>query len=177
MSLWYGWYRDGQVTLRICEGLQICVCVRVHTSLKVVCEKASPEVLNLQGAQTFHGQPKVFICHKCTIYVPVSSTIMKTVWIGCRRTRVIQRGEKDWSIAGKENQGVKCSLSRGDNLHHSRSLYLSNLDKITCRKAFFFCSFLKLFCYLPLSTDDIKIIFHKDKPPSGWYFLFNSIHN
>lgn len=116
----------------------LCVCVRVHTSLKDVCEKASHGVLNLQGAQTFHGQPKVFICHKCAIYVPVSSTIMKTVWIGCSRNRVIQRVEKDWSLAGKENQGVKRSLSRGDNLHHSRSLYLSNLDKITCRKAVFF---------------------------------------
>lgn len=47
------------------------------------------------------------------MYISVPFSVIKTVWSGCRRNRVIREDEKDSSLLGKEKWGLKCSLSCG----------------------------------------------------------------
>lgn len=135
-----------------------CVCVRavgIHTSTQVVCRKAS-WILGGKSSRgaNFHGQLKLFIYHKFTIYMPAPCSIMKTVQTGCRRNGVIQRAEKDWSLVGKEKPGFKVQPVSWTQIIFTAqppALYLSNLDKKNMQSCvfenfvFFFPS-----CFLPL---------------------------
>ncbi len=145
----------------------LCECARVCEGPYVTSSclwegQLGPEqwILNLQGAQTFHGQPKLFIYHKFTIYTPVPSTIIKTVHIGCGRNRVIQRGEKDWSLV----QPVSWTQIICTSLEHFICPILMGKHAVSClEEPFFFLLFFSLLLSVLVLAD----YFHKYKPELG----------